>query len=366
MGLFSSNSKALEEENEKLKKRIKELESENSALQNELQSATSTTTDMTQTIEHQNLCNVSQLENEKLVSGMSTIQKDMVQVVEDSKQILESIDSIKEYSEGAFSEIGLISNTATTLDEAAIASSEAVASLSNRASEIDAIITLIKDIAEQTNLLALNAAIEAARAGEHGRGFAVVADEVRKLADRTQKAIGEISIVIKSIQQETHDMIEKSEIMSGGISDMISYVDNVEGHIHSTAEGTAGIRTSTEHMGDLAFVTLAKLDHMIWKVNTYMSNLQKKPAFNFVDHNNCRLGKWYNEGEGKLRFSNTPSYSRLVSPHKGVHDATHKLFDMINDTNNYDCAKANEYLHAMEESSDQIFELLDTILREHS
>ena len=140
---------------------------------------------------------------------------------------------------------GLSENAMKTVQSAnrsTVELKKTINALNSRVQEIGDIVTLIKDIADQTNLLALNAAIEAARAGEQGRGFAVVADEVRKLAERTIKATDEIAGKITAVQTESYESIKSMEATSKEVAEALKALNEVKESLNKIAESSQKVK----------------------------------------------------------------------------------------------------------------------------
>ncbi len=213
--------------------------------------------------------------------------------------------------------------------------------------------------------MALNATIEAARAGEAGKGFAVVAHEVKELSQETQKAAGQIRESVKEV-------VASSQVSTQRLAD----IENRASHIGDSIQDYVNDLSSTDKLNQAAatdsdaattqlFLGLAKLDHILWKVNTYSSVLEGEPKFKFVDSHNCRLGKWYYEGEGKQRFGTTRSYRELEIPHAEVHNATQTVFSALHvDADSIDTRELALALGEMENASRKVFKALDGMISE--
>ena len=309
------------------------------------------------------LIEVLKAENERLRDDLAHVQAGLAGAVDFNRESTELCRETEQVFSELADEFTHINDQTSAQGQSVSESRQLVDKASDQLRSAKNAAGLIKRLADQTKLLALNAQIEAARAGQAGAGFSIVAQEVKNLSMETDKATKLIEQSIKAIEETDEEISSCMIALEDSSHDIKSIVSDFSEKIESTKQRNSETVHRVSDCTDRVFMSLAKLDHIIWKVNTYSSVLHRSPQHEFVDCHNCRLGKWYFEGDGQASFSHTPSFPLLERPHDLVHSATGRIFEILEDPNReFDSKECAHALAQMERGSTGVFNILDQML----
>lgn len=361
MFVLKSKYHQLEQNNIALKKQIQELEQTNASIKQDFDASCQQLDEYTSSgeAEFDSLLLKSAVNCIRKIEGVrATVLSSYMAIEEESK----SSDEIHDLLDGSSKSLADIVSNMQSLAGKMSSMTTNISGLSETADSINGFVTTISKISNQTNLLALNAAIEAARAGEAGRGFSVVADEVRSLANNTNTSANEVAELVSEIIQSTAETSTSVNDIQNSNNELSEGVMHLDDNYATIIENCTSMKSTITKAALRSFIQTVKLDHIVWKGDVYAvaTGVSDKSINDFADHTMCRLGKWY-QSEGAELFAGSHAFRQLNEPHKLVHRNGVEALALILDGNK---AGAIDYLNQMESASELVMQHLDELIQQ--
>jgi len=323
----------------KMSDRIKQLEAEKNTLNDQVINVELALTAADELRHHiGDLSDENQSMNSLLFKTVASVN-DIHDLVNQNAEALGAERSRLKDSEATFDQIGIILQQVGTnlnkINSRASSTAEQMGDLSESALMINNCVSQIEGISDQTNLLALNAAIEAARAGEQGRGFAVVADEVRTLAGQTGRTTEEIAGIISKTNKYIETIGEGIEGIRTDADNLKETTSTIEASVKLITDLSRNMNIIIGRSTNESYIQVAMLSLTVFKSRIYeliaVNDLTDDMLVKIRDHSSGRLGQWYYQGLGHSTFGHLQNFKDLEQHLERMHKSAHEALKASQD-----------------------------------